>query len=420
MRLLHTFLTGSCALLWAATALAQRPAALSLQEALRLAQRNNPFLKADSLNLDLAHADETTARLRPNPNLSFHGIQLLKKQDFAPDTRWDQAYNRQVEWAVTKPLQIAGQRSNKITWAAAQSKVAQKEFLESQRQVLADVAQKWLEAWTAQKMVDMIRLAQSNIDSTVWINQLRYKNLTISQTDLLRTELLAKQYRLQRQTAEQDLKVKLNELHLQLGPVAFTAIDTAYDMLPGTPAGLDSLLDYSLQNRSDRQAARSQVEASDKNIKLQRSLAYPQPELGAVWNPQNNVPYWGASASIDLPFFNRNQGEIKRAQLEREQSQRRFDALEQTLRTEVANAYSSYHLFQANLEAFKGVLEQSQEILENVRYAYFKGGTSIIDFLEAQRSWLETQQQYTEALYQYRQAHIQLLFATGLIHQLAQ
>ena len=66
------------------------------------------------------------------------------------------------------------------------------------------------------------------------------------------------------------------------------------------------------------------------------------------------------------------------------------------------------------------MLEQSQTILDNVQYAYLRGGTSIIDFLEAQSSWLETQEQHNQALELYRQSHIQLLYAAGLINQLAQ
>jgi cobalt-zinc-cadmium efflux system outer membrane protein len=55
-----------------------------------------------------------------------------------------------------------------------------------------------------------------------------------------------------------------------------------------------------------------------------------------------------------------------------------------------------------------------------VRYSYLKGSTTIIDLLEAQRSWLDTRQQYYDTEMQYRKATIELLFVTGLINQLAQ
>jgi cobalt-zinc-cadmium efflux system outer membrane protein len=72
-----------------------------------------------------------------------------------------------------------------------------------------------------------------------------------------------------------------------------------------------------------------------------------------------------------------------------------------------------------NIENFKILSNQSQTILESVQYSYLKGGTTIIDFLEAQRSWLDTQQQYYDALQLYRLGYVQLLYTTGLISQLA-
>ncbi len=75
---------------------------------------------------------------------------------------------------------------------------------------------------------------------------------------------------------------------------------------------------------------------------------------------------------------------------------------------------------QNNLKSYALITEQADQILKNVRYSYSVGGTTIIDFLEAQRSWLETQQQYTNLLHKYHQSQIQLLSVTGLINKLAQ
>ena len=117
---------------------------------------------------------------------------------------------------------------------------------------------------------------------------------------------------------------------------------------------------------------------------------------------------------------NRNQGEIKKSVILRQQAERQLLTIQSRLQTEVDIAFSSYKLQQENVKRFKSVLEQSQTILDNVRYAYLRGGTTIIDFLEAQRSWLETEQQYYDVLQQYHQSYVQLLFATGLINQIAQ
>lgn len=292
-------------------------------------------------------------------------------------------------------------------------RLPKKNYSETKRNLFSEVAARWLEVWTAQKQLDIIEIAKSNIDSLVLTNQLRYKNQVITQTDLLRTELLAKQYAIQYKTALQEVINRQNELKFLLGVQNDVSIDTADNFLFTMPPNIDSLLKQSLQHRSDIQTVNSLIDVSNSNIQLQKSLAFPQPELGFIWNPQNTVPYFGIYATIDLPVFNRNQGEIKKSYLLKEQYEQQLFTIQSQIQTEITVAFANYQLQQQNLESFNVLLQQSQTILDNVKYAYLRGGTTIIDFLEAQRSWLETQQQYYEANQSYRQSYIHLLYATG-------
>jgi cobalt-zinc-cadmium efflux system outer membrane protein len=391
----------------------------TLQQALQTARANNPYLKTEQLNIGIAQTDIVTAKLRPNPILNNQSLQLMQSSLFPANTDWYQGQNRQVWWQLTKPFQIAGQRKYKIDVANKNVAFAEKNYTETERNLFSEVAAKWLEVWTAQKHLDIIQIAKGNIDSLVIINQNRYKNQVITQTDLFRTELLSKQYAIQYKTALQEVTNRQNELKFLLGIQENIKVDTADNFLFKMPQSIDSLLTQSLQNRSDILTTKSMIEVSNSNIKLQKSLAYPQPELGFIYNPQNTIPYFGIYATIDLPIFNRNQGEIKKSYLLKQQAEQHLFTIQSQLQTEIITAYASYQLQQQNVQNFQTILEQSQTILNNVKYAYLKGGTTIIDFLEAQRSWLETQQQYYDALQQYRQSYIQLLYATGLINQLA-
>lgn len=416
VRFIHTFII-ICLVTFCFQTKAQE--IYTLQQALQTARTNNPVLKTEQLSIDIAQTDLITARLRPNPVLSAEYLQLWQSSEFPANTNWYHGQNRQVMWQLTKPFQIAGQRKYKIEIAGKNLVFTENNHIETQRNLFFDVAIKWLEVWTAQKQLDILITAKSNIDSLVISNQLRYNNQVITQTDLFRTELLVKQYGIQYNTAMQELNNTRKELEFLLGIQNSISIDTTDPFLFDIPADIDTLLAQSLQQRSDIITANSLIEATDSNIKLQKSLAYPLPEVGFIWNPQNSVPYFGIYAAIDLPFFNRNQGEIKKSYLQKSQAQQHLLTLQNQLQAEITTAYTSYQLQQQNIENFKYVLQQSQTILENVSYAYLKGGTTIIDFLEAQRSWLETQQQYYEALQQYRYSYIQLLYATGLINQLA-
>ncbi|MCU7695514.1 TolC family protein [Haoranjiania flava] len=391
----------------------------TLQKALQTAKANNPYLKTEQLNIGIAQTDIITAKLRPNPILNNQSLQLMQPSQFPASTDWSNGQNRQVSWQLTKPFQVAGQRKYKIDVAKKNVSFAENNYLETERNLFSEVAAKWLEVWTVQKQLEIIQIAKSNIDSLVLTNQIRYKNQVITQTDLYRTELLSKQYAIQYKTALQEVINRQNELKFLLGVQENLSIDTNDNFLFTMPQSIDSLLKQSLQNRSDIQTVKSLIDVSNSNIKLQKSLAFPQPELGFIWNPQNTIPYFGIYATVDLPFFNRNQGEIKKSYLLKDQAETQLFTIQSQIQTEISVAFSNYQLQQQNLESFNVLLQQSQTILDNVKYAYLKGGTTIIDFLEAQRSWLETQQQYYNAMQAYRQSYIQLLYATGLINQLA-
>lgn len=391
-----------------------------LQKALQTARQNNPGLRAEQLSIGMAQSDIITAGLRPNPILNNQTLQLAQSSHFPANTEWWNAHNHQVWWQLTKPLQIAGQRKYKLELAQKNADVAANSYNETERNLLAEVAAKWLEAWTARKQLDIILQAKSNIDSMVYTNNVRYKNQVITQTDLYRTELMSKQYDIQYRSALQEYENRNKELKLLIGATAGMDIDTADVFAFTAHMNPDSLLNQSLSHRSDILTARAVADASNSNIRLQKSLAYPQPEVGFIWNPQNTIRYFGVYATIDLPFFNRNQGEIKKSYMLQQQASLQLTAVERQIATETTVAVDNYRLQQQHIANFQPMLEQSQIILNNVRYNYLKGGTTIIDFLEAQRSWLETQQQYYNTLQQYRSSCIQLLYVTGLIHQLAQ
>jgi cobalt-zinc-cadmium efflux system outer membrane protein len=298
--------------------------------------------------------------------------------------------------------------------------LSQKNYTETERNLFHGVANKWLDVWIAQKQRDILLLANKNIDSLAYINKLRYEKQVITQSDLLRTQLLADQYEIQIETAERNYINELKMLRLQLGLADSIAIDTSSSVLLSLPSNIDSLIKEAYAKRADLQVAQSNIELANTNMKLQKSMALPQPELGMIYNPQNSIPYVGFYGTIDLPFFSRNQGEIKKSMYLKEQSQQNLVTIEKTIETEVSNAYNSYLTQQKNIEHYKNILVQSERILNSVRYAYLKGGTTIIDLLEAQRSWLDTRQQYYDTEMQYRKATIELLFVTGLINQLAQ
>lgn len=391
----------------------------SLPDAIEAAKTHNAVLKTEKFSIVAAEADIIGARIRPNPNLNNESLQLMRLSEYAENTQWHNGQNREMLWQLSKPFQLSGQRKHQIDLAQKNVLLAERSFADLERDLYLAVAEKWLDVWVEHKQLELIRQARGNIDSLLATNQMRYRNEVITRTELHRTELLAKQYGLHYATAIQGINRLEKELGLLMGIPGRVEVDTADQFTFAIPDQLDSLTALALDQRSDVLAVRSLIDASESNISLQRSLAYPVPEFGAMYNPQGTVPFLGVTFSLDLPFFDRNQGGIKHSTFAKDQATQQLEAVRSQVTTEVSVAFSNYQFHQENLKEFNSLLESARSILDNVEHAYLSQGTTMVDLLEAQRSWLETQEQYYDALRAYRQSHAQLLHATGLIHQLA-
>ncbi|MGN7811987.1 TolC family protein [Flavobacterium sp. 22076] len=414
----HYFLLFVLLTLFSITGIAQTN--YSLQKSLQTAKNNNPVLKSQHYDVDIAQSDIVTAKLRPNLIFGFNYIGIAAEKNYAPNTGFFNSANTQTNLQLGKVFQLAGTRKNKIDFASQNSVLTQKNYNEIERNLFQDVGLKWVDVWAAQKQLEIVKKASSNLDSLVIINKVRLKNQVITETDLNRTTLLANQYTLEIRKAEQNLKNELVSLKYLLGAQEEINIDSSDDFVFVLPSNLEDFLQEALDKRTDALASKSILDVANTNINLQKSLAYPQPELGLIYNPQNTIPYVGLYGTIELPFFTRNQGEIKKSNYLKQQAEQNLIATQGLIKTEITNAFNAYQTQKSNLESFSALVSRSESILKSVKYSYLRGGTTIIDFLEAQRSWLDIQQQYYDSMQEYRISYIKLLYASGLINQIAQ
>lgn len=391
----------------------------TFRKTLATARANNPVLKSISYNTGIANSEVITAGLRPNPILNNQTLQLARSGNLAADTRFYQPQNRQVWWQLTKPFPLNNQRKYKLEVARKTVTVAEQSYLDAERNMLLDAGNKWLDVWYNKVTLDLYEKAKLNMDSLVRIQQVRLKNEVISSSEFTRTELLLAQYTLQLKSVEQSYWNELQNLKLLTGVADNFNIDEQDPVVePGLSWEIDSLILLSVADRPDLQVAKSSIDAAQSNIRLQQKLAMPVPELGAIWNPQNTVPYLGLFATVELPFFNRNQGEIRKSKIVLQQSEQSLSTLQQQIQTDVRNTFNSYLVNKEAMSQYSSILKKSESVLQSVKYAYTRGGTTIIDFLDAQRNWYDTRKMYYEALYNYRKSYLQLLYTTGLINQI--
>jgi cobalt-zinc-cadmium efflux system outer membrane protein len=178
--------------------------------------------------------------------------------------------------------------------------------------------------------------------------------------------------------------------------------------------GLEDMQATALKSRPDLQAAQQGIAAANSAFNLQKAIG-KRDVTGQIdythLSYLNDVSLFG---SMQMPIFDRNQGEIKRAGFAITQAQQQQLNVNGQVLTDVRDAYEGW---QANNEVVglyrSGYLDDAQQSRDITDYAYKRGAASLLDFLDAERSFRATQLGYRQALASYLQALEQLREAVG-------
>ncbi|UFH54106.1 TolC family protein [Spirosoma sp. KNUC1025] len=357
---------------------------LTLRQTLQRVRENSPALRVERLNIGAAQADQTTANLRPNPVLNNQTLIQLTPTPGAEAVGPLSRQRRQFWLQATKEFDIYNKRTYRNRFAEANTNLAVRSVAETERGLLFDAANRYLDAWYARVQLALLERAKANVDTLVQLNKVRLKDLVITSTDLTRTQLLSDQYDIKTRTAQQDLRNRLSELRLVVGAtdsinvalndsVVNPAFSLPLRLHPTVNASADSLLRVASTTRTDVQVAQANLESARRNVDLQQVLAKPRNEAGFIWNPQNAIPYAGVFLTFELPVYSRNQGEIQKSRVLQEQAGHAAALVQARIRSEVETAYQSFVTSRENIDRYLDIRRDADRVLASVRYAYLRG-----------------------------------------------
>ena len=230
---------------------------------------------------------------------------------------------------------------------------------------------------------------------TVMAGQQARGNISLMERTRLEAFLL--NLRSERMQLQNDLADGLGELCLLMGVPSGTNIETelpneTLDRIASQPVMLDRL-ESSLNQRPDLKASESQVLRSEANLKLQRSLAAPSFSLGGTFDRQGNFidHYFGLTASVSIPIFNRNQGNIRSARFDIRQSNTQKEFLRNQAETELQAAYIR---FQNSLRLYRetpgGLEEDFDRLIAEVEKNFTNRNISVLEFVDYYESYKES------------------------------
>jgi cobalt-zinc-cadmium efflux system outer membrane protein len=388
---------------------------VALDQAIEVAKKTNPTLQANRTLISQNREQEVTANLRPNPLLSTDAQYLPL---FSPSL-WSSNYvdtTAQFDLGAGYLFERGQKRLHRLQAAKDITAVTEAQVLDVERTIVGNTAQQFVAALLAKANLELAIQLLASYQHSVGISQEQYKAGGLSKVDLLKIQLQTLQFQSDVSAARIAKVQALASLRQLMG---YDSVPFDYDVagdLTHQPLTfrLEDLQARAIAVRPDLQAARRGVASAQSQIGLAKANA--KQDMNATFNYGHvNASNVGAFYfSIPLPLFNRNQGEVARTYYALTQSQFMEKATEQQVLTEVKNSYEALRTSEEVVQLYdQGYLQQAQQALEITQFSYQHGAASLLDFLDAERSYRATQLSYRQALATYMTALEELRQAVG-------
>lgn len=402
-------------LLLAGKGVGQNTTLITLDQAIDLALAHSPSIRAERTLILQSQAQEITANLRPNPTLAADTqfIPFFSPQDFSGDNLNE---TQQFDLGIGYLFERGHKRQRRLQAARDQTAVTRAQIVDAERTLGFSVGQQFVSVLLAESTLQFAQQDLQSFQQTVDIGEAQFKSGYIGEGDYLKIKLQLLQFQTDLSSARLAKAQALVGLREILGynavPAQFDVIgDLEYQPLK---LSLDDLQAKALRQRPDFHAAELGITAAQSQILLAKANA--KVDVNGAYDFSHVAGESTASifVNFDLPIFNRNQGEIARTNYALTQAQELQQAASDTVLSDVANAYEAVRSNDEVVQLYtSGYLKQAQDSRDISEYAYKRGAASLLDFLDAERSYRSIQLAYRQALASYMTALEQLKATVG-------
>jgi cobalt-zinc-cadmium efflux system outer membrane protein len=374
---------------------------ISKDEAVRIALAYNQSLRAQRLNIDQSKAQEITALLKPNPTF---GTLVDTIPIFSPNLiRFStQIYSESLSYTVER----GGKREKRGVVAKDNTEAAAQTVTDNERNLRFQTVQAYINVVLAKSVLQLAKDDLANFAQEVDLNHARLVAGDLAEGDYLKLSLQKLQFEQDVSTAQLGLVQARATLRQQLG---YQSVTDDFDVTGALTHSkqavtLDDLQKKALENRPDLQAAHTGVKQASDTV----SLAFGNRAKDWTWGTDYTYQSIGNagignavgfSLSFDLPIHDRNQGEIARSQAAVRQAVETESSTQVGVMTDVVNAYYGLHSNEEIVTLYEsGYLDQATQSRDISNYAFQRGAATILDVLDAERSYRATQLAYRQAL----------------------
>lgn len=377
---------------------------VSLDQAVQLAVQHNHALAAARTTIEQAKADEVTATLRPNPQLSAD-LQVL------PWSRGDDA-----DASLSYLLERGGKRDRRIDAARDATSVTRSTVADTERTLAFQVASQFIAVQLDESTLELSRDNLKSFEKAVEIGEDRYKSGGMSENDYLKIKLQLLQFQTDVEQAQLARVQALSDLRQLVG---YEVLPADYDVAGAfeyraVTVKLDDLQHVAARDRADVRAAQQGVTSAKSQHELAEANGVQDVTLSLGYSRSAGDSAGIVGLGIPLAIFDRNQGNRAKTRVAITQAEQQQSEVSGQVMTEVRDAYEALQRGARVVEYYRsGYLDISTRSREISEYAYKRGALSLFDFLDAERQYRATQVAYRQALADYLTAVEQVRQAIG-------
>jgi len=379
----------------------------------------NPTLKANQANIDESKAEEITAFLRPNPEVSLaaDGTQITPLSGV-----WQPTKGTTITPGVSYLLERQHKRYLRRDAQKETTAITQSTYTDQERSLIFNLRSAFVQVLQSKAVLENARQNLAYWDRELDVNRIRLDAGDLAQVDFDRLMLQRVQFESDYETALVNLrtsKIQLLTLLNDRTPIEQFDVTGPYDFIEQLMP-LEDFRNIALTMRPDLKEAMQSVELAKINQKLAVANGSTDPTFSVwythngSWNNPNALNTVGASVSIPLRVFDRNQGEKLRTQLDIGRNEQLQAATQAGVFSDVDSAYWTLIQNVNLLKPYKGTyLPLATAVRDRTTFSYQNGGASLLDFLDAEKAYRDTQLAYLNLIGSYLTAAAQMNMAVG-------
>jgi len=403
--------------------LAQMPGAAVHEQAIdyksymEIVLKQNIGYAAEKLNISVAEANIKAARIFNDPELSM---------EYADNDDYRMLMGRSYSAELSKTFSFGIRRAN-IDLAKSEKELDEALLEDYLRNLQAEATLAWLEALKQGELYKVKESSYRSIRQLAEGDSLRHSFGKITHTDALQSRLEAGMVYNELLNAQTELYNAHSSLSLWTGSFDRNAPYKPTGNMNMEPRIFDTeqLVLIALENRADLTAALKNVDVAERELKVVRRERNPEFDLAVGYNYNTEVrndlapapQFSGITIGVTIPlkFSNLNRGAVKVAEYRMQQAELNYRQAELDIELSVTQNLNHYRTMCEQIARYDGgLLQDAESVITGRTYSYQRGETSLLEVLDARRTYDDLQIQYIETMYEYLAALVNLERSAGI------